>query len=112
MKRRDLLAGGVAALAAPSATRAAGSRDVIRFVPAADMPSLDPVWTAAAQTRDHAFLVYDTLYGLDDALRPQPQMVAGHVVEDDGRTWRMTLREGLLFHDNTPVLARDCAASV
>jgi peptide/nickel transport system substrate-binding protein len=112
MKRRDFLAVCAAGLATPSVARAAADNGVVRFVPAADMPSIDPMWTAASQTRDHAFLVYDTLYGLDDALQPQPQMVAGHVVEDDGRTWRMTLREGLLFHDNTPVLARDCVASV
>jgi peptide/nickel transport system substrate-binding protein len=113
MKRRTFMIAS-AALAAPSIARAQtkGSPDLLRTVPAADMASLDPDWTAAAQTRDHAFLVYDTLYGLDNALQPQPQMVAGHVVEDGEKTWRMTLRDGLLFHDNTPVLARDCVASV
>jgi peptide/nickel transport system substrate-binding protein len=39
-------------------------------------------------------------------------MVAGHVVENDGKTWKLTLREGLLFHDGERVLARDCVASV
>ncbi|MFC0406815.1 ABC transporter substrate-binding protein [Roseomonas elaeocarpi] len=121
MYRRSFLAAGagLAALAAPSLSRAQGSGggakgspDVLRFVPAADIPALDPIWTTASQTRDHAFLIYDTLYGLDESLKPQPQMVAGHVVENDGRLWRMTLREGLRFHDNTPVLARDCVASI
>ena len=110
MRRRSFLA-SAGALALPVVGRAE-SASVIRYVPAADIASLDPVWTTASQTRDHAFLVYDTLYGLDDALMPQPQMVAGHVVEADGRRWTLTLRPGLLFHDGTPVLARDAVASI
>ena len=119
MQRRSLLAATGAALALPaispapvSRAWAAGSSKVLRYVPAADIAALDPVWTTASQTRDHAFLVYDTLYGLDGALQPQPQMVAGHVVEEDGRLWRMTLRDGLRFHDGEKVLARDCVASI
>lgn len=115
MRRRDLLTAAalLAAprLAAPPIARAqAGSS--LKFVPAADIPSLDPVWTTAFQTRDHAMLVYDTLYGLDDAYQPQPQMLAGHNVEDDGLRWTLTLRDGLMFHDGTRVLARDCVASI
>ena len=110
MRRRSFLA-SAGALALPTVVRAE-SASVIRYVPAADIASLDPVWTTASQTRDHAFLVYDMLYGLDDALMPQPQMVAGHVVEADGRRWTLTLRPGLLFHDGTPVLARDAVASI
>ena len=111
MKRRSFIAGTATTLAVPALARAAGT-GVLRFVPAADMPSLDPIWTTASQTRDHAFMVYDTLYGLNDALQPQLQMLAGHVVDDDGKRWTMTLREGMRFHDNTPVLARDCVASI
>ena len=57
-------------------------------------------------------MVYETLYGRDEAFRPHPQMVAGHVIEDDGKRWTMTLRDGLVWHDGTPVLARDCVASL
>lgn len=39
-------------------------------------------------------------------------MVAGHTVSDDGRNWLIRLRDGQQFHDGTPVLARDCAASL
>ena len=75
---------------------------------------LDPVWTTATVSRNHGYLVFDTLYGQDDGYRIQPQMVAGHTVEQDGLLWRLTLREGLLFHDGTPVRAQDvpCPASV
>ena len=114
MKRRDLLtttAGAVATLAMPNLA-AAQNKTTVRFVPQSDLALLDPVFNTALVTRNHGFLVYDQLYGLDDSLQPQPQMVAGHVIENDGRQWTMTLREGMTFHDGTPVLARDAIASI
>ena len=110
MHRRSLLAAS-AALALPGLARAQGT-GVLRFVPEADLAVLDPIWTTSSQTTQHAFLVYDTLFGLDAEFRPQPQMVEAFATEDGGRTWRLRLRDGLAFHDGTPVLARDCVASV
>jgi peptide/nickel transport system substrate-binding protein len=114
MDRRRFLRTGVAAAATLSGrrvARAAPSR-VLRFVPNSDLTIVDPYATAAYVTRTHAFLAYDTLYGMDDAFRPQPQMIEGHSVEEDGRRWTLRLREGLLFHDGAPVLARDVVASL
>ena len=51
------------------------------------------------------------LYCVDENLAPRPQMAAGHVIEDDGKRWVITLRDGLRFHDGEPVLARDCMTS-
>ncbi|MBV8704734.1 MAG: ABC transporter substrate-binding protein [Acetobacteraceae bacterium] len=114
MKRRDVLkatlAGG-AALAAPRVLRAESQR-VLRFIPQADLASLDPIWTTADVTRNHGFMVFDTLYGIDNAYQPHPQMAAGHTLSADQLQWDITLRDGLRFHDNTPVLARDCVASL
>src|ERR1700692_2603759 len=108
MKRRAFLAAaGATALARPSV--AAGTKPLI-FVPQANLTSLDPVWTTATVTRNFALMVYDMLYGRDEAFVPRPQMVEGHVIDDDGKRWTMTLREGLLWHDGTKVLARDCLA--
>jgi peptide/nickel transport system substrate-binding protein len=115
MLRRHFLAGASAAaiapLAMPRLARAQGE-SVLRFVPFVDLSLLDPVATTATPTRNHAFLVFDTLYGLDSNFQPQPQMVEGHAVEDDGRRWLLTLREGLRFHDGSAVTARDCVASI
>ncbi len=111
MRRREFLAGAAASVAMPAVVRAQASR-VLTVVPQADLGVLDPVWTTAYQTRDHAFLVFDTLFGVDSLYRAQPQMVEGALAEDGGKRWRLTLRPGLKFHDGTPVLARDCVASV
>ncbi len=114
MQRRSVLKSAIAtagALSAPHLAAAQGSR-VLKFVPQADLALLDPIQTTAFVTRNHALLVFDTLYGVDANWKAQPQMVEGHVVENDGKTWKLTLREGLRFHDNTPVLARDVVASL
>lgn len=84
----------------------------LKFIPQIDLAFLDPHWTTANVTRGHGYMVFDTLYGQDGSYTPQPQMVEGHVVENGGRLWTLTLRSGLLWHDGTPVLARDCTASI
>ena len=114
MKRRDVLtsvAAVSAALAAPSIVRAAGA-GVVNFAPQSDPASLDPVWTTADVTRNVSLAVFDTLYAYDAQFQVQPQMVQGHRTEDDGKTWELTLRDGLGFHDGQPVLARDCVATI
>jgi peptide/nickel transport system substrate-binding protein len=109
MRRRTLLATGAAAMALPRRARAA---TVLRFIPQADLTTLDPIQTTSVVTMQHACMVFDTVYGVDANGVTQPQMADGHTIEDDGLTWQITLRDGLRFHDGTPVLARDVAASI
>ena len=114
MQRRSVLksmAAASAVLSVPRIGRAADAK-VINFAPQGDLASLDPVWTTADITRNYSLLVFDTLYAYDAQFQVQPQMVQGHSVEDDGRTWQLTLRPGLVFHDGQKVLARDCVASI
>lgn len=116
MKRRSFLAAAGAAagmsLAMPAVRGRAAESRVLRFIPYVDLPVLDPIANTAAQVRNHAFLIWDTLYGLDTNYAPQPQMLEGHTTSSDGLEWRLTLRTGLKFHDDTPVLARDVVASL
>ena len=108
MLRRDLLKGGAASLApiaAPRIGRAERPNKLV-FVPAVNLNVLDPVVTQIRSTRNHAYLVFDTLYGIDTNWTAQPQMAEGHQVEEDGLVWTLKLRDGLHFHDKEPVLER------
>ncbi len=114
MRRRHLLASGAALtvpLALPSLARGA-SANVLRFVPQADLANPDPIWTTATVARNHGYMVWDTLYGIDNAMVSHPQMCAGHDVSSDELTWTFTLRDGLRFHDGEPVRGTDCVASI
>ncbi len=111
MQRRQFLSGAAALVVAPSVARAA-SATTLKFVPYADLALLDPILTTNYVTRNHALMIFDTLYGIGTDYRARPQMVAGHDSADDGRLWTLTLRDGLAFHDGTPVLARDVVASL
>jgi peptide/nickel transport system substrate-binding protein len=113
MQRRDLLKTAVAttfATGLPSLVRAERAKTLV-FVPTSDLTVLDPHVTFNRPTRNYAYLVFDTLYGIDTNWKAQPQMVEGHQVENDGRLWTLKLREGLHFHDKEPVLARDAVAA-
>src|SRR3954462_14030307 len=114
MYRRTLLKASAAAvagaLAAPAIAQ--GSAKVLRCAPEANLASIDPIWTTATVAINHGYMVYDTLYGVDLSLTPRPQMVAGHPVSDDNRTWTFTLRDGLMFHDGEKVRSADCIASI
>jgi peptide/nickel transport system substrate-binding protein len=112
LSRRTLLTAAAALPLAAPAIAAGEAGRTLKFIPHADLAIVDPSWSLAYITRNHAMLVFDTLYGTDAANVVSPQMLEGHKIEDDGKTWLMTLRPGLTFHGGTPVLARDCVASV
>ncbi|MDB5413288.1 MAG: Peptide/nickel transport system substrate-binding protein [Rubritepida sp.] len=111
MHRRSLLALSATTLAGPAIAQSGAAR-ALKFVPNSDLTVLDPIFTAAFVTRLHGLMVYDTLYGQDEHFQVRPQMVEGHRIEDDGKLWRLTLRDGLRFHDGEPVLAKDVVASL
>ncbi len=114
MRRRTFLTASAATLALPAVVQAQNKR-VLKFIPQSDLAVLDPVWTTAYVTRNHGYMVYDTLYGQTGkqfGFKCTPQMVAGHVIENEGKTWKLTLREGLVFHNGEKVLASDCVASI
>jgi peptide/nickel transport system substrate-binding protein len=102
----------VAALLGTGPGDAAAQEKILRAAMHADLRSLDPHWTGALITRTHGLLVYDTLFGLDDASRPQPQMIGSYDISPDGLTYTMTLRDGLRWHDGAPVTTRDVVASI
>jgi peptide/nickel transport system substrate-binding protein len=76
-----------------------------------DLRVIDPGFTTAYITRDHGYMVYDTLLATDSSFKVQPQM-ADWKVSDDKLTYTFTLRDGLKWHDGAPVTAEDCVASL
>ena len=119
MDRRTFLkvtagAGSLAAtggLATPAISQGAAAK-TLRFVPQANLANFDPIWGTQYVVRNAAVLVWDTLYGVDEKLQPQRQMVESEETSTDGLTWTFKLRRGLKFHDGEPVLAKDVIASL
>ena len=98
-------------LAAPALAQGAAAR-MLRFVPQSDLANFDPIWGTQYVVRNASAMVWDTLYGVDENLQPQRQMVESEEVSADGLTWTFKLRPGLNFHDGEKVLAKDVVASL
>ena len=88
------------------------AQTTLRMVSHADIKILDPIWTTALITRNFGYMVYDVLFSTDADLKVQPQMAEKYSVSDDQLTWTITLRDGLLWSDGTPVTSDDCIASI
>jgi peptide/nickel transport system substrate-binding protein len=97
------------ALALPQPAAAAGKTLLVKMH--SDLRVIDPLFTTAYITRDHGYMVYDTLLATDSNFKVQPQM-ADWKVSDDKLTYTFTLRDGLKWHDGPPVTAEDCVASL
>jgi peptide/nickel transport system substrate-binding protein len=119
MDRRAFLKSAVGASAAiaingissPAISQRSAAR-TLRFVPQANLANFDPIWVTQYVVRNGSALVWDTLYGLDEKLQPQRQMIESEDVSADGLTWTFRIRPGLEFHDGDPVMAKDVVASV
>jgi peptide/nickel transport system substrate-binding protein len=104
---RILAAAAIALAALP-----ARAETIIRYAPETLTRILDPHFSTSFQVRDFGYLVFDTLFAVNDRFEPQPQMVDTWTVSPDGLTYTFALRPGLLWHDGTPVKAEDCVASI
>jgi len=109
--RRTLAAVAAGALLAGVAPAFAQGK-VLRFVQNGNLTILDPIWTTAYVTRNHGYFIYDTLFASDENNAVKPQMVDRYSVSDDKTLWTFTLRDGLEWHDGTPVTSEDCIASI
>src|SRR6516162_11165211 len=115
LTRRDFGRAAGAALAAsvlPRRARAATDKKTLHFIPQTDVQVLDPIWTTAYVTRNHGYMVFDTLFAIDSKFKPHPQMVEGFEASPDKLNYGFVLRGGLKFHDGQPVRGADCIASI
>ncbi|MBN9062667.1 MAG: ABC transporter substrate-binding protein [Rhizobiales bacterium] len=91
---------------------AASAETVLRIKMVGDLKQIDPIWTSNFPVRDMAYLVWDTLFAMDKDYKVQPQMVGKYDVSADGKTYTITLRDGLKWHDGGDVTSEDCIASL
>src|SRR5881628_1526274 len=116
LSRRHFIAGAAVVATTASAgipaVHAQKRGGTMRFVPHADLKVLDPIWTTAYITRNHCYLIYDTLFGTDQNLQIKPQMVDKWSSANKGMKWSFTLRDGLKWHDGQPVVAEDAVESI
>jgi peptide/nickel transport system substrate-binding protein len=104
--------GLVAAAALAASVGAASGQKTLKVVMHSDLKIVDPIWTTAYITRNHGYMVYDTLFAMDEKGEIKPQMVEKYTESADKLTFVFTLRDGLLWHDGAPVTAEDCIASI
>jgi peptide/nickel transport system substrate-binding protein len=114
--RRDFAKTAAAATVATAlprlSARAADDKKTLRFIAQSDLRVLDPIWTTAYISRNHGYCVYDTLFAIDEEFAPHPQMVGDFDISADKLSYHFTLRDGLGFHDSSPVRGADCVASL
>jgi len=84
----------------------------LKAVMHSDVKILDPIWTTAYIQRNFGYMVWDTLFAMDEKFEVKPQMVDKYDVSADKLTWTFTLRDGLVWSDGQPVTSDDCIASI
>lgn len=109
---KSLVTAAMAAALLCTGLPAANAAETLRLRMNGDINTMDPIATTNFTIRNAAYLMYDTLFSMDSNYDVQPQMAEGYVLSDDGLTYTITLRDGLKFHDGTPVSAADAVASL
>ena len=110
MSRRWSLLAGVAAAALLA--HGAEAQTTLRYIPQAKLSVFDTTINQSSISHQHAYMIWDTLFGADKDQAPQPQMVESYTLSADGLVYTMKLRPGLKFHDGSPVTAKDAVASI
>lgn len=110
MMSRWTIAAAAAALLVGSSL--AQAQTTLKVVMHSDVKIVDPIWTTAYIVRNHGYMIYDTLFALDEKGDVKPQMVDSFTESPDKLIYKFTLRDGLLWHDGKPVTAEDCVASI
>lgn len=109
MSRWKMVAAAAVLLAGSSMAQAQTTMKVVMH---SDVKIVDPIWTTAYIVRNHGYMIYDTLFSMDEKGEIKPQMVDTFTESPDKLTYKFTLRDGLLWHDGKPVTAEDCIASI
>lgn len=111
-RTRALLAGSALSALLVAALPASAAAATIRLAPTGDLKTLDPLFNTAYITRNHGYMVFDTLFSQDSKGEVKPQMVDTWTSSEDGKNWSFTLRDKIQFNDGSPVKAEDAVASI
>jgi peptide/nickel transport system substrate-binding protein len=112
LNRRLATAAALSVLSMAASLPALAQGTVLRVVPHSNLAILDPIWTTAYMSRNHGYMIYDTLFGTDETGKVKPQMVESFQISPDNRMYSFKLRKGLEFHDGKPVTGDDVIASL
>ena len=113
MKHSRILRGvAAAAVAGVISAPTLAEDNVFKAIVHADLKIIDPIWTTSYITRNHGYMVWDTLFATDANFEIQPQMAESVAVSEDGKTYTIKLRSGLKWHDGSSVTPDDCIASI
>ena len=74
--------------------------------------SLNPLVSEEREFQSLTSLMFEGLYKLDDDYRPVPCLARSDAaISSNGKTWTVTLRNDITFHDGTPCTAYDVVAT-
>src|SRR5437764_793148 len=87
---------------APAAQQPAAAKPIV-FVEGTDVTAFDPTLVTDTPTWTVLGLLYDGLVTWDKDLKVLPGLATKWSTSDDKKTWTFELREGVKFHDGSPM---------
>lgn len=72
VKRMKIAVLAVVLTLATRGVLAQGNSGVLRMVPHSNLAIIDPIWTTAYMSRNHGYMIYDTLFGTDEKSQIKP----------------------------------------
>ncbi|NLX82810.1 MAG: hypothetical protein GXZ04_03215 [Clostridiales bacterium] len=97
----------------PSAlAREGNTESIILGIVSATTNRLNPLQPVEREFMSLSALMYESLITIDDDYMPKPQLAERWESSSDGSSWSFTLREGVVFHDGSPLTSNDVVATV
>lgn len=90
----------------------AGAATAVKIASAFDPQTMDPHAIALLYHSRIVNQVYEALINRDEQFRLEPGLATAWRAAPDARSWRLTLRQGVRFHDGTAFTAADAVFSL
>ena len=101
-------------IATPTAIPAGEPRfgGTLKVVMHAGTTTLDPVFSQFQIVGNVATQMYENIFAWDGNLEPAPRLAHSFSLSSDLKTYTITIRDGVTFHDGTAFTAADAAQSI